>query len=79
MELKLPSLGRAVMGAVGAGVLLVGLATPSSAADPVLRDLAEAHGRYFGTAVTASMLSGTYADIAGSQFDSITPSNEMKW
>lgn len=32
-----------------------------------------------GTAVTASKLSGTYADIAGLQFNSITPGNEMKW
>jgi endo-1,4-beta-xylanase len=70
---------RAALGLVAAGALLLGLATPSSAADPVLRDLAQAKGKYYGTAVTASKLNGTYATIAGGQFDSITPGNEMKW
>jgi endo-1,4-beta-xylanase len=54
-------------------------ATAGAAADPVLRDLAQAKGKYYGTAVTASKLNGTYAAIAGSQFNGITPGNEMKW
>ncbi|MCX5390860.1 endo-1,4-beta-xylanase [Streptomyces sp. NBC_00094] len=53
--------------------------TPAAAADAPLRDLAEAHGRYLGTAVTAGRLTGGYADLAAAQFDSITPGNEMKW
>ena len=50
-----------------------------AAAAPVLRDLAAAKGIYYGTAVTASKLTGTYGTIVGEQFDSITPGNEMKW
>ncbi|MFD9188859.1 endo-1,4-beta-xylanase [Streptomyces phaeochromogenes] len=50
-----------------------------AAAAPVLRDLATAKGIYYGTAVTASKLTGTYGTIVGEQFDSITPGNEMKW
>ncbi|MFI0818193.1 endo-1,4-beta-xylanase [Streptomyces sp. NPDC021098] len=75
-------LRRAALGLAAAATLLIGLATPGTAADaadPVLRDLAQAKGKYYGTAVTASKLTGTYADIAGSQFNSITPGNEMKW
>ncbi|WP_328498092.1 endo-1,4-beta-xylanase [Streptomyces sp. NBC_00414] len=50
-----------------------------AAAAPVLRDLAAAKGIYYGTAVTASKLNGTYGTITGEQFDSVTPGNEMKW
>ncbi|MFE4054725.1 endo-1,4-beta-xylanase [Streptomyces sp. NPDC059096] len=62
-----------------AAVAVVGLAAPAHAADPVLRDLATAKGIYYGTAVTASKLTGTYGSITGAQFNSITPGNEMKW
>ncbi|MFD7499635.1 endo-1,4-beta-xylanase [Streptomyces sp. NPDC059850] len=82
MRLHPHALRRTALGLAATGALLIGLATPSAlaqAADPVLRDLAEAKGKYYGTAVTASKLTGTYADIAGSQFNSITPGNEMKW
>lgn len=45
-----------------------------------LRTLAEAHGKYFGTEVTGSMPSNpTIANLAGQQFDMVTPGNEMKW
>ncbi|MFF1506155.1 endo-1,4-beta-xylanase [Streptomyces sp. NPDC058326] len=54
-------------------------ATPAAAADTPLRDLAEARGIYLGTAVTAGKLTGGYADVAGAQFGSVTPGNEMKW
>ncbi|MBT2441239.1 endo-1,4-beta-xylanase [Streptomyces sp. ISL-36] len=54
-------------------------ATPASAADAPLRDLAAARGVYLGTAVTASRLTGGYAQIAGAEFGSVTPGNEMKW
>ncbi|MFF3318066.1 endo-1,4-beta-xylanase [Streptomyces sp. NPDC003035] len=46
---------------------------------PVLRDLADARGITYGTAVTASKLTGTYGELAGAQFGSVTPGNEMKW
>ncbi|WP_328749752.1 endo-1,4-beta-xylanase [Streptomyces sp. NBC_00285] len=54
-------------------------APPAHAADPPLRDLAAAKGKVIGTAVTGSKLTGTYGDIAGAQFNSLTPGNAMKW
>ncbi|MFG3497419.1 endo-1,4-beta-xylanase [Streptomyces sp. NPDC047886] len=79
-----------VVGAAAPGHTAAGGATKDSAtaerasaaaaaADPVLRDLAAAKGVYYGTAVTASQLTGTYAAVTAGQFDSITPGNEMKW
>src|SRR5439155_18323219 len=56
-------------------------APPALAAGPTLRSLADAHGLQIGSALAASHLSGdaTYASIAGAQFNSATPENEMKW
>ncbi|AYN39859.1 endo-1,4-beta-xylanase [Streptomyces dangxiongensis] len=61
----------------GAALLLT--APAAHAADTPLRDLAAAKGKVVGTAVTGSRLTGTYGDIAGSQFGSLTPGNAMKW
>lgn len=69
----------AVSALTAAAVAMVGLAAPAHAADPVLRDLVTAKGKYYGTAVTGSKLTGTYGSVTGAQFDSITPGNEMKW
>ncbi|MCX3062950.1 endo-1,4-beta-xylanase [Streptomyces beihaiensis] len=45
-----------------------------------LNDLAEQHGRYFGSAVDNPELSDTaYADLLGSEFGATTPGNGMKW
>ncbi|KMS70396.1 endo-1,4-beta-xylanase [Streptomyces viridochromogenes] len=64
----------------GAAALLLTLgATPAQAADPPLRDLAAAKGKVMGTAVTGSKLTGTYGDIAGREFNALTPGNAMKW
>ncbi|MFJ5229136.1 endo-1,4-beta-xylanase [Kitasatospora sp. NPDC088391] len=53
---------------------------PAGAAGPALRDLAEAKGSYFGTALTQSDLNNsTLTAVAGAQFDVVTPGNEMKW
>ncbi|MFF0220649.1 endo-1,4-beta-xylanase [Streptomyces sp. NPDC004629] len=72
------SLGSLLTGAATLGALLV--ATPTAhAADPPLRDLGAARGKVIGTAVTGSKLTGTYGDIAGTQFSSLTPGNAMKW
>lgn len=49
------------------------------AADTPLRDLGAAKGKVIGTAVTGSRLTGTYGDLAGTQFGSLTPGNAMKW
>ena len=60
-------------------VVALAVAGPASAAS-TLRAAAEAQGRYFGTEVTGSMPSNaTIASIAGTQFDMVTPGNEMKW
>ncbi len=55
-------------------------ATPSAAAASTLDDLAEAKGRYFGSATDNPELSDTpYTSILGSEFGQITPGNSMKW
>ncbi len=59
---------------------LVASTAPADAAGTPLRTLAEAKGRYFGTALTQSNLSDpTLTAVAGAQFDMVTPGNEMKW
>lgn len=66
-------------GLMAAGALFAVGAAPAHAADTPLRDLAAAKGKVIGTAVTGSKLTGTYGDIAGAQFGSLTPGNAMKW
>ena len=61
-----------------AGALVLG--GQASAAPTTLRAGAEADSRYFGVAVGQEDLSnGTATNLAGSQFDMVTPQNEMKW
>ncbi|MEN3308269.1 MAG: endo,4-beta-xylanase [Micromonosporaceae bacterium] len=63
-----------------AGFSLVLFAAPSAQAATGLAAAAEASGRYFGVAyATAHAGDSTYSGIAGSQFDMVTPENEMKW
>ena len=82
---RLPTglLAAAVTAAVtlGAGATLAVTSTSSaSAATTTLRALAEAKGRYFGTALTQSNLGDSaLTAVAGTQFDMVTPGNEMKW
>src|SRR5215831_2967638 len=55
---------------------------PALGAGTTLRAAAEADGIHFGTALIAtSNLSSNqaYINIAGTQFDAVTPGNEMKW
>jgi endo-1,4-beta-xylanase len=60
-------------------MLVLRPATPADAATS-LRALAEARGRYFGTALTQSDLSiSGEMSVATAQFDMVTPGNEMKW
>ncbi|SEE30759.1 endo-1,4-beta-xylanase [Streptomyces sp. 3213] len=61
------------------GAVLLVTAPAAHAADTPLRDLAAAKGKVVGTAVTGSKLTGSYGDIAGAQFGSLTPGNAMKW
>jgi endo-1,4-beta-xylanase len=76
--LVLPVTGLVVVLAVG---LTARMEQPALAAT-TLRAAAEAHGIKFGTALIAtSNLSSNqaYINVAGSQFDAVTPGNEMKW
>ncbi len=68
----------AAMTATALGVAAT--AVPAAAAGTPLRQLAEAKGKYFGTALVVSNLSNsTLTGVAGTQFDMVTPGNEMKW
>jgi endo-1,4-beta-xylanase len=67
------------LAALVTGVAMLFTAPAAHAADTPLRDLAAAQGKVIGTAVTGSKLTGTYGDIAGAQFSSLTPGNAMKW
>jgi len=61
-----------------AGALVLG--GQASAAPTTLRAGAEADGRYFGVAVGQGDLgNSTATNVAGTQFDMVTPENEMKW
>lgn len=72
------SLTSLLTGAAALAALLVA-APAAHAADPPLRDLAAAKGKAIGTAVTGSKLTGTYGEIAGREFNWLTPGNAMKW
>ncbi|SDM81751.1 endo-1,4-beta-xylanase [Actinacidiphila guanduensis] len=69
----------ATMAVTTTTVLALLAATPAQAASP-LRSLAEGKGKYFGTALTTGDLNVSQETaIAGTQFDMVTPGNEMKW
>ncbi|MFB7332474.1 endo-1,4-beta-xylanase [Streptomyces adustus] len=72
-------LAALLTGVTAVGALLAAGMTSAQAADTPLRDLAAAKGKVVGTAVTGSKLTGSYGDIAGAQFGSLTPGNAMKW
>ena len=73
------SVATALMAALLGAVVVMSTAVPAAAAT-TLRGLAEAQGRYFGTAMTVSDVNnGTESGLAGAQFDMVTPGNEMKW
>src|SRR5690242_19289846 len=70
----------AVSAALAAGGALTLWGMPPAQAATGLAAAAEGQGRYFGVAyATAHAGDATYAGIAGSQFDMVTPENEMKW
>ena len=74
------ALGGSGVALLAAAAAAVALTIPSAqAAGTPLRDLAAAKGVYMGTALMQSELTGTSGSIAGAQFDSVTPGNEMKW
>ncbi|GAB2918198.1 endo-1,4-beta-xylanase [Streptomyces mayteni] len=80
--------GRTPRGAVVAALAAVALLTPtghagaadSRAAAPPLRELAAESGRFLGLGVNGPLLDqANYTAIAGTEFSSLTPGNEMKW
>ena len=73
------AIGTALAAASVAVVAAVSTAMPAHAAT-TLRSLAEAKGRYFGTALTTGDVNnGSESSVAATQFDMVTPGNEMKW
>ncbi|WP_372482498.1 endo-1,4-beta-xylanase [Streptomyces bambusae] len=67
-----------VVGVLGAAAVLVPPAT-SQAAESTLGRAAAQSGRYFGTAIASGRLGDpAYTTIAGREFNSVTPENEMK-
>ncbi|GAA1968211.1 lectin [Catenulispora subtropica] len=69
---------RPVALAVATAAMLTVAQTATAAT--TLRGLAEAQNRYFGTALTDGNLNNsTLTNVAGAQFDMVTPGNEMKW
>jgi endo-1,4-beta-xylanase len=71
-------------GALAAALIATGIAggQPAQAhgKQPTLAQLAERHGRYFGSATDNPELTDTtYTAILGSEFDMITPGNGIKW
>jgi endo-1,4-beta-xylanase len=74
------ALPLAVLAAVGVTGGALAAASPATAAGGTLRAAAEAQGKYFGTEVTGNMINNsTITNLAGQQFDMVTPGNEMKW
>ncbi|QKZ23054.1 endo-1,4-beta-xylanase [Streptomyces chartreusis] len=71
-----------LIGALAA--VLVAATVPAAQAHdgrpPTLADLAERHGRYFGSATdNPELVDEPYTALLGSEFDQITPGNGMKW
>ena len=53
---------------------------PAHETAATLADLAQRHGRYFGSATdNPELTDAAYTKILGSEFDMITPGNGMKW
>ncbi|MFE6335042.1 endo-1,4-beta-xylanase [Streptomyces sp. NPDC057798] len=71
----------AVVGVLAA--VLVAVTGPAAVAHdepPTLADLAQRHGRYFGSATdNPELTDAPYVSLLGSEFDQITPGNGMKW
>jgi endo-1,4-beta-xylanase len=75
------ALAVCLVGCGGPPSSTAGPAPPAPAGPPTLRALAAARGIQLGTAVAAYHLAGdrVYARLAGAQFSSATPEDEMKW
>ncbi len=64
------------------GLLATAVSSKPVSKSPTLGALAKQQkGRYFGTAVTSSYITAypPYKNILDTQFNAVTPENEMKW
>ncbi|MFJ6387755.1 endo-1,4-beta-xylanase [Streptomyces sp. NPDC091972] len=71
-----------LVGVLAAALVVTGLGAPAQAhgKQATLADLAQRHGRYFGSATdNPELVDEPYKKILGSEFDQITPGNGMKW
>ncbi|MEU6507397.1 MULTISPECIES: endo-1,4-beta-xylanase [unclassified Streptomyces] len=80
----MPHVRLRLTGALAAVLVAAGLATgpaaQASPKQPTLANLAERHGRYFGSATdNPELTDSAYTKILGSEFNMITPGNGMKW
>ncbi|WP_030316207.1 endo-1,4-beta-xylanase [Streptomyces sp. NRRL B-3229] len=72
-------------GVLAAALVVTGLGAPAAQAQAhgkpaTLADLAQRHGRYFGSATdNPELVDEPYKKILGSEFNQITPGNGMKW
>ncbi|MDT0328213.1 endo-1,4-beta-xylanase [Nocardiopsis lambiniae] len=65
---------------VFAAALALSAGATAHAEDPPLRDLADQQGSRMGVAVSAHLLDDPrYAEIAATQYNSVTHENELKW
>ncbi|MGV9560002.1 endo-1,4-beta-xylanase [Streptomyces sp. NPDC003401] len=79
-RLGLAAVLAAVLTGAGAVTGPAAQAHPQHRHHRTLADLAERHGRYFGSATDNPELTDTaYTEILGDEFDMITPGNGMKW
>jgi endo-1,4-beta-xylanase len=66
--------------ALASGPLVAFVAAAPAHAATTLRAAAEAKSKYIGTELTGNMVNNsTITNIAATQFDMVTPGNEMKW
>ncbi|MBB6118301.1 endo-1,4-beta-xylanase [Nocardiopsis algeriensis] len=66
--------------AVASLALVTGAAGAAQAEETPLRDLADRHGLRMGVAVSSHLLDNArYADIAATQYNSVTHENSLKW
>ncbi|AKH83023.1 endo-1,4-beta-xylanase [Streptomyces sp. CNQ-509] len=78
--LCLYGLGTAAPAQAAAPAEAAGAAGPSATAAASLNELAQAHGKFIGSAAATAHFSDTqYTGILGSEFGQVTAENEMKW
>jgi endo-1,4-beta-xylanase len=79
-RLRLAGVAAAILVATGIGLPAAQAQTQAHDRQPTLAELAQRHGRYYGSATdNPELVDEPYKAILGSEFDQITPGNGMKW